>query len=42
MVLQVVNFTGYCLERRTLADCAHFSQLFYFLKGKIRGVDNSL
>ena len=42
MVLQAVNFTGYCLERRTLADCAHFSQLFYFLKAKTRDVDNSL
>ena len=42
MVLQVVYFTGYCLERRTLAECTHFSQLFYFLKAKIRGVHKSL
>ena len=42
MVLQAVNFTGYCLERRALADRTHFSQLFYFFKAKIRGVDNSL
>ena len=42
VLLQAINFTGYCLERRTLADCAHFSPLFYFLKAKLRGVDYSL